>query len=90
LQFHDNAFEGLHGGLDLDEAKDDGLVGSEKLTRRDACEQRISNLTGCAGDCDMNRCFHRVIEIGQAESNATKNALVILRNSPAYAGEKVL
>ena len=50
FELHDHALERLHRGLDLEQPQHDGLVGPEQLARRDAVDERVSDLPGCAGD----------------------------------------
>src|SRR5664280_2708097 len=57
VDLHDHAFEGLHTGLDLEEAQHDRLVRTEQLTGRDAEEEGVADLAGGAGDGDVDWWF---------------------------------
>ena len=54
VELHGDALERFHGGLDLEHAEDDRLVGAEHLARGDAEEERIADLPGRAGDGDLD------------------------------------
>ena len=54
VELHTDALERLHGRLDLEQAKHDGLVVAEQLARGDAEEERVADLAGGAGNRDVD------------------------------------
>jgi len=56
LELHDQALEGLHRRFDLEEAQHDRLLTAEQLTRGDAVNQRIPDLSRGPGDRDVDGC----------------------------------
>jgi hypothetical protein len=62
VELHRNAFQRFHGGLDLEHAQHDRLVGAEELARGNAKQQRVADLAGGACDCDVDRLTRSVVE----------------------------
>ena len=54
VELHHHALEGLHAGLDLEQAQHDGLIGTEQLARSDAEEELVADLASSAGDSDVD------------------------------------
>ncbi len=54
VELHVHTVESTEGRGDLEQLQDHGLVVAEQLTTRDAEQQRIADLTGCAGDGDSH------------------------------------
>ena len=54
VELHDDAFERLHRGLDLEQAQHDRLVRAEELAGRDPVDERVADLAGGAGDGDVD------------------------------------
>ena len=59
VELHDDALEGLHRGLDLEQAEDDRLVGAEHRPAADPEEERVADLAGGAGHGDVEGLVHR-------------------------------
>ena len=59
-QFHHNAFQGIHGRRNFQQAQIDGLIRSQHAAGGNAEQQGIGNLSG--GSCNGNgdRCFHNL------------------------------
>jgi len=60
VELHGDAFEGLEGLFEggFDELEDDRLVGAEHRAGGDAEQERITDLTGGAGDSNTDWGFH--------------------------------
>ena len=58
MQLHDHALEGGERVRNFDERKGDWLIRAKHRAGGDAKNQRITNLTSCAGDCYFNGRSH--------------------------------
>ena len=58
FQLHDHALDGCHGGSDVQQLQDDGLVLAQHVPVGDAEQQGVGDLAGGAGDGNTFRSFH--------------------------------
>ena len=58
MELHHHPLQGADGGRNLQQIEIDRLVGSEHLARRDSKGERISNVSGGAGNGDDEWLFH--------------------------------
>ena len=61
VELHRGALGGLHGLRDLEQVQVDRRVGAEHLAGGDPEEQRVADLAGCTGDCDLYGFAHLFI-----------------------------
>ena len=64
FKLHHDAFHRGQRGGDVEELKDDGLILAQKITVGDPKKQGITDLTGCARDCDSFWRFAHACALG--------------------------
>ena len=61
VQLHHDAGQSVHGGRDLDQLQNDGLIGAEHVAGRDAEGQGVTDVACGAGDGDANGLLHSLL-----------------------------